>query len=140
MPDLRFPKRLRLLHGGDYRRVLAARSSASDSVLVVHGAANDLGHPRLGLTVSRAVGTSVVRNRWKRILREAFRLAQHDLPSLDVIVIPRRNTQPDIRRVSESLRKLAAQIESKLKQRGQRESTRGRGATGRAEVRSRESQ
>jgi ribonuclease P protein component len=114
MPNLRFPKRLRLLHARDYARVLAARATASDGVLLVRAAANDLGHPRLGLTVSRAVGSGVVRNRWKRVLREAFRLAQHDLPALDLIVSPRASVEPDIRRVSQSLRSLAARIEKRL--------------------------
>jgi hypothetical protein len=37
-------------------------------------------HPRLGLAVGTRVGGAVVRNRWKRTIREAFRLNQHGLP------------------------------------------------------------
>jgi ribonuclease P protein component len=46
---------------------------------------------RLGLTVSRAVGTAVVRNRIKRRLREAFRLRRAGLAAKwDIVLNVRR--------------------------------------------------
>jgi ribonuclease P protein component len=48
------------------------------------------GAPRLGLSVSRAVGCAVRRNRVKRIIRDAFRNGRHRLPSgTDMLVIAR---------------------------------------------------
>lgn len=47
--------------------------------------------PRLGLTVPRAVGKAVVRNRIKRRLRELFRQHRASLdPQWDIVLNPRR--------------------------------------------------
>jgi ribonuclease P protein component len=44
-------------------------------------------HPRLGLSVAaRIIGNAVARNRIKRVVRESFRLVQHELPNVDIVV------------------------------------------------------
>jgi ribonuclease P protein component len=49
------------------------------------------GCARLGLTVPRAIGGAVVRNRIKRRLREAFRKQRAELdPRWDIVLNPRR--------------------------------------------------
>jgi len=89
MSALRFPKRLRLLRASEFERVFAARNSAANTSFALYGAANEIGHPRLGLTVSRKVGNAVERNRRKRLLREAFRLSQDSLPAVDFVCVAR---------------------------------------------------
>ena len=59
MVELGFPKRLRLLKPSEFDRVMRSRVSAVDGVMRLYGAANELGHPRLGLTVSRRMGNAV---------------------------------------------------------------------------------
>jgi ribonuclease P protein component len=78
-------------------------------MLVLYACENGLGHARLGLVVSRKVGSAPVRARWKRCLREAFRLSQLELPTgLDLVILPRPAAAPTMPRVRESLRSLAA--------------------------------
>lgn len=51
---------------------------------------NELGRPRLGLAVaSKPFGGSVPRNRIRRLIRESFRLRQHELPNVDLVVSAR---------------------------------------------------
>jgi ribonuclease P protein component len=83
-------------------------------VLVVYARPNDRKHPRLGLAVSRKVGNAVRRNRWKRVIREAFRLAQHRLPALDFVCLPRSRDEPTLALVAPALEGLAARLQKKL--------------------------
>ena len=52
------------------------------------------GGPRLGITASKKVGTSVVRNKVKRRIRELWRLTKHELPSgFDIVILARRSAR-----------------------------------------------
>ncbi len=104
-----FPKSVRLLTKSDFDQVFNRRKSRADRRLVVYTAPNQQGHARLGLVVSRKVGNAVVRNRWKRLLREAFRLLQDDLPAVDLVCLPRPRAEPKLAELIESLRKLSRQ-------------------------------
>src|SRR5437879_3276695 len=99
----------------DFRRVYDRRRSASDDWLIVYGCENGLPHLRLGLSVSRKVGPAVVRNRLRRLYREAFRLTRHQLASgLDLVLIPRRPDEPSLDELKASLPRLVAQVARKL--------------------------
>lgn len=110
MPDFRFPKSRRLLKAADFDRVFARRRSQADSTLLVYGCENQAAVARLGLVVSRKCGNAVARNRWKRCIREAFRLAQHELPELDLVVLPRAGAIPETAQVRTSLVELASRV------------------------------
>jgi len=99
---------------GEFDRCYQRKRSASDYVLIVYVCENGLAHPRLGCSVSRKLGGAVVRNRYKRLLREAFRLVQQELPPVDLVVIPRPGAEPSLAAVRESVVKLARQAARKL--------------------------
>ena len=49
-------------------------------------APNGMNYPRLGLIVpKKIIATAIARNRIKRLIRESFRLHQHELIGLDVV-------------------------------------------------------
>ena len=108
---LRFPKSMHLRKRGDFDRVFAHKCSQADRVLVIYGMANGLNVSRLGLVVSKKVGKAVRRNRWKRLIREVFRLEQNNLPiPVDLVVIPRQGVVPDFKTIRRSLIKLAKKL------------------------------
>jgi ribonuclease P protein component len=115
MTNHRFSKRMRLLSAKEFERVFAARVSASDAWLVMYAAENEVGHSRLGLTVPRRIGGATRRNRWKRLLREAFRLRQLELPAFDLVCVPRTASPPPLRHLMESLPTLAHRLQRKMR-------------------------
>ncbi len=115
-PGHGFPKAVRLLSRSDFRRVYERGCWIGDDLLRLAGQLNELPHPRLGLAVSRQVGAAVVRNRWKRLIREAFRQAGPELPpGLDFIVIPRHSSQPQLEPIARSLANLSWRLARRLK-------------------------
>ncbi len=113
-PRQGLPRACRLVRPADFARVYAGRRSAAAGPLVVYAAASDAaGKVRMGFSVSRRIGTAVVRNRWKRRLREAFRIARSELPTGHDFVVVVRSGLPEpgaagLQRTATSLARLAA--------------------------------
>ena len=85
-----FPPSRRLRLPREFAAVYEAKTRELRGPLTVYALPNALGHPRLGMSVGRKVGTAVRRNRIRRLVRESFRLLQHDFPQgYDLVVVVR---------------------------------------------------
>ncbi len=116
--DERFPKSVRLVSKLDFDRVFHEGTVVSDAVLVIHAVRGKMPWTRIGLSVSKRVGNSPMRNRWKRLIRESFRRQKSQLPlNLDIVVRPKRGATPEYYLVFESLLRLALQLDRKCKPR-----------------------
>ena len=83
-----FRKNQRLLSNTQFKSVLDRNCCVRNSDMLVFVAENGCGYPRLGISVSKACGNAVVRNRLKRLIRESFRKNQHQLAqNYDYLVI-----------------------------------------------------
>ncbi len=83
-------KRTRLTDSPDFERVYRQGTAYRGKLFSVHAFPNELGTPRLGLSVSRRVGNAVTRNAVRRRLREVFHSARPEIPGdLDLVVSAR---------------------------------------------------
>ena len=97
----------RLARRKDISRVFEVGRRVRDSKIMLVAARNELPRARLCVAVSSRHGTAVVRNRLKRICREAFRLIRTELPSgYDYVILPRVGAAITLVGVQQSLREL----------------------------------
>jgi ribonuclease P protein component len=84
---LRFGADLRLRSKLQFDAIYASGRRLDDRFFGLRIKPNGTGHPRVGLAVAvKTAGNAVARNRLRRLVRESFRLVQHELPAVDIVV------------------------------------------------------
>ena len=83
------PAAERIRRRPDFERVYKTGAKAHGRFMTVFVLPNGCVAPRLGVAATRKIGSSVDRNRAKRLAREVFR--RHKMAAgLDIVVVPRR--------------------------------------------------
>jgi ribonuclease P protein component len=103
---LTHPQERRIRRKREFDVIYAQGRRFGNGFFGVTARVNEKGWPRLGLAVAvKTAGNAVERNRIRRVIRESFRLHQHEIPALDLVV----SARPRVRGIASSA--LRAQLE-----------------------------
>lgn len=101
---------------GEFERVRKNGASARGRILALYECPNGSPRRRLGIAVSKAVGNAVVRNRVKRLIREAFRTGRTALHAgVDILVVARA---PASDATYAQIARELSDLDAKIKQKG----------------------
>ena len=77
----------------DFRRLYSRGRSYASGVLVTYVMKNRSNNVRIGITTSKKIGKAVMRNRSRRIIREAYRQIMDEIkPGYDFVFVARGKT------------------------------------------------
>ena len=83
----------RLQKNENFQSVYRSGKSYANKYFIIYVSNNRLNTNRLGVSVSKKVGNSVIRHRMKRLVKESFRLQKDMFNSgLDIVVIARKGS------------------------------------------------
>jgi ribonuclease P protein component len=90
---LRLGRSSRLAQSRDFSRVRQAGERLAQGCLIANWQKLPAGSaPRLGVVTSKKIGGAVERSRARRLLRESFRVHQHDLTQpVDMVLVARNS-------------------------------------------------
>ncbi len=89
-----FPKQCRITKEIDFSKVLQHGQRIGQKHFLGLYVLNGVGYFRLGLSVGKKFGHAVERNRWKRLMREAFRLCSWRYDAgVDLVIVPSKKNK-----------------------------------------------
>ena len=112
MPTLRFTKEAKLIKTDEFSSVFNFRKRISAKFLALHYQPNKIGHARLGLVVGKKVAKRAVdRNYMRRVLREFFRIQQHEINPVDLVIrVQKKFEKEDFIQIKQEFDTLLAKI------------------------------
>jgi ribonuclease P protein component len=89
MSKYKLPKSARSTSRTGFRSVFEHNLFVKNNLMTLYMATNRAARPRFAVSVSaKTAASAVIRNRLKRLAREAFRLSRHTIPNnLDYLII-----------------------------------------------------
>ncbi len=88
MSKYKFPKSARLTSRSDFKAILEYKLFVKNDLMTLYMAPNSDAKARFAVSISSKTAPAVVRNRLKRLAREAFRLSRHTIPdNFDYLII-----------------------------------------------------
>jgi ribonuclease P protein component len=110
-----FPPELRLKKAAEFKNVFTNPVKSTDRYFTLLATRSDSDHPRVGLAIAKKIIRKAVhRNVIKRTVRESFRIQQHTMTGIDIVVLARKEAlgvPPEI--LTESLEKHWLRLASK---------------------------
>jgi ribonuclease P protein component len=110
------PKQAIIVKTDDFSSVFSLRKRIASRYLVMRYRVNALQAPRLGLIVAKKTAKlAVQRNYMKRVLRELFRLNQHLLPAVDLVIqVQKPFEKPDFMQIKQEFEQLMQKLAKKV--------------------------
>ena len=76
----------------EFKKVYSGGKNYWNKYLIIYVRKNNLNYTRIGYSISKKVGNSVVRNKIRRRMKEIYRLKLNKIKEgYDIIIIPKRN-------------------------------------------------
>jgi ribonuclease P protein component len=99
-----FPKSARLLKRRQFERLGKSGFKKAGRSILIEFQNQSTNAPKLGVTVTKRYGKAHDRNRFKRLVREAFRLCRHLLPmGIEINVRPKNGQNPTLETIKSDL-------------------------------------
>jgi len=90
--SFRFTRKERIAHPQDFKRVMKTGRKFASKNFIFFMKENEIEFHRLGVVVSKEVGSATYRNRIKRVCREFFRLHKHRIKgTFDIVILAKKD-------------------------------------------------